>query len=444
MLPVAPTEDGTPTILPPEATPPLAAPAPAFDEPTDRRFVTPLLAAVLTTGRRTVANLLRTPGGLAAGHRTDYQRVRSRAPWSAPELGCALTGSLLLHLLPGGTVVLVGDDTVDGHPGEGAHGEARHRDPVRSTRSRTAWRYGHEWVVLAVLVRFAFATRPWALPVPVDPYRGPEDDRRRRRPQRAPARLMGRLLRLVPLRFPDRRSVFVGGAGYGTHEVARSHHRHRARLTLVSELHPEANPSGPPPPPKGDGRPPVKGPRRPRPREAVSAARRYRRLSVARYGGGTRRVETVTGTGHRFKSGHGLVPIRWAFVRDRDGTHRDGSSFRTDPAIDVAGIIARYTSRRDIETTFQGLRSHLGLEATRGWCRDTVVRAAACPFGVYSVVAVLYHALPGPKWTGAVVWPGKAAVTSSGAPTSVGRWPWDECVVPQAGCDGGLERVSAN
>jgi hypothetical protein len=38
-----------------------------------------LAAAVLTTGRRTVANLLRTAGALAEGGKTSYQRVLSSA-----------------------------------------------------------------------------------------------------------------------------------------------------------------------------------------------------------------------------------------------------------------------------------------------------------------------------------------------------------------------------
>ena len=101
-------------ILPSEAGPLITALAPAFTQPTYCRFLTLLLAAVLTTGRRTVANLLRTLGALAPEHRTDYQRILSRAPWSALELGCALTRFLLDHLLPDGTVVLLGDDTVDG------------------------------------------------------------------------------------------------------------------------------------------------------------------------------------------------------------------------------------------------------------------------------------------------------------------------------------------
>ena len=126
-------------ILPPEAIPLITALAPALTQPTYRSFVTLLLAAASSTGRSTVANLLRTLGGLVPDHRNHYQLVLSRAPWSALELGCALSGFLLLHLLPRGTVVLVGDDTVDGHPGKQVYGKARHRGPASS------WWFSVDW-----------------------------------------------------------------------------------------------------------------------------------------------------------------------------------------------------------------------------------------------------------------------------------------------------------
>lgn len=433
-------------ILPAEAAPLLAALAPAFTTPTRTRFVTLLAAAVLTTGRRTVANLLRTLGPLAKGHRTDYQRVFSRAPWSGVQLGCALAGFLLQHLLPQGPVVLVGDDTVDGHKGKRVYGKARHRDPVRSTKSYTAWRYGHKWVVLAVLIQFPFATRPWALPVLVDLYRSQQDNRLSKRPHRTPAQLMCRLLRLLLIRFPSRSFVFVGDAGYGSHEVARFCHRHRARLTLVSKFCPDANLFDPPPPYAGKGRPRVKGQRLLKPRQAVAglSPRSRSRLTVGWYGGGTRRVGVVTCTGHWYKAGRGLVPVRWVFVSDRNGTHRDEYLFSTDTGLTPAAVITRYTARWNIETTFQELRSCLGLESTRGWCRATVLRAAPCLFGLYSVVAALFQALPESKRSGAVAWPGKSGLTFGDALCAVRRWLWAEAVFPQADAATGLEIMPAS
>src|SRR4029079_13520251 len=127
----------------------------------------------------------------------------SAARWSGLHLGCLLCGFILLHLVPDGRTTLVGDDRVESHPGRKVYGKARHRDPVRSSHGYTAWRYGHQWVVLAVLVRSPWADRPWALPVLVDLYRPEEDDKRRRRPHRTPARIMATRLRVMLLRFPE-------------------------------------------------------------------------------------------------------------------------------------------------------------------------------------------------------------------------------------------------
>src|SRR5262252_8327234 len=176
------------------------------------------VAAILTTGRRTVSNLLRTVAGLTQGDPSSYHRVLSLAQWSGLTLASLLARFMLRHFWPQGRVRLVGDDTVTEHPGRKVFGKARHRDPVRSSHSYTAWRWGHKWVVLAVLVRWPFANRPWALPVLVDLYRSQEENRRRKRPHRTPAQLLCRLLRLLVLRFPDRTFVFVGDASYGTHE----------------------------------------------------------------------------------------------------------------------------------------------------------------------------------------------------------------------------------
>ena len=428
-------------ILPPEAGPLPDAFAPLFTQPTFNRFVTLLAGVLLTPGRRTVANRLRTLGSLAPGHRTSSQRVLSAARWSGVELGCVLAGFLLNHFVPTGPVTLVGDDTVDGHPGRRVDGKARHRDPVRSSHSDTAWRYGHKWVVLAVRVRFPFATRPWALPVLVDLYRSVEDNRRRGRTHRTPAQLMRRLLRLILLRFPDRRFTVVGDAGYGTHEVARFCHRHRDRLVLVSKLHPDANLFTPPPPYNGKGRPRVKGERLPKPREAATASPSLTRLTVGWYGGGVRRVGTKTGLGHWHKAGQGLVPIRWVFVRDRTGTHRDEYFFTTDPTRTPREVIEHYCGRWNIETTFQECRSCLGLESTRGWCRATVLRAAPCLFGLYSVVAALYHLLPEGKRVGRVDGPGKVGVTFSDALAAARRWLWAEGVFSQALDDVGVKKL---
>jgi DDE superfamily endonuclease len=419
-------------ILPPPRAGVLLPLAPAFTAPTFDRFALLAVAAVLTAGRRTVANLLRTLGALAPGHRTSYQRVLSAARWSGLAVARRLCGLVLDRVPVDRPVLLVGDDTVDGHRGKRVWGKARHRDPVRSTHTYTAWRYGHRWVVLAVLVHFPFARRPWALPVLVALYRSEEDNRRAGRPHRTPAQLLCRLAAVLLRWFPDRRFVLTGDSGFGTHEVARFCRARAGRLTLISKLHPDANLFEPPPPYRGKGRPRAKGAALPKPRAAAARAR-LRSAVVRWYGGGTRRVGLAGGVGHWYKAGRGLVALRWVFVRDRDGTHRDEFFYTTDPALSPEAVVGHYAWRWNIETTFQECRSGLGLETTRGWCRDTVRRAAPCLFGLYTAVALAFAAVPETERSGGVRWPGKGGVTFSDALACVRRRLWTDGVFPQAG-----------
>jgi hypothetical protein len=407
----------------------------AFTRPTWQRFVVLLFAAMLTTGCRTISNLLRTVDLLAPGDPSSYHRVISRRCWSIWRLGRALAGFIFTRWLPSGTIPLAGDDTVAEHKGKKVFGKGCHRDAVRSTHSFTAFRWGHKWVVLAVLVQFPFATRPWALPLLCALYRTEKDNEAQGRQHKTPAELMRQMLVVLLRWFPERRFVFVGDGGYGTHPLASFAHRHRQRLALVSRFYADANLYALPAPrqtrgrsKKGAGRPRVKGRKLPKPEAVVRRARRQR-LQVAWYGGGQRNIEVVTQTGHWYKAGAGLVPVRWVYVHDRTGTHRDEYFFSTEVNLSAKEIVEAYTRRWNIETTFQEMRTWLKVEKTRGWREKTVLRTAPCLFGLYTLIAVIYAELPR-KWQAERVIVGgkKTGVTFSDAITAVRRWLWAEWI----------------
>ncbi|WP_422931733.1 hypothetical protein [Singulisphaera sp. PoT] len=173
----------------------------------------------------------------------------------------------------------------------------------------------------------------------------------------------------------------------------------------------------------------------------MEAARRRRRITAGRYGGGSRRVEVVTGAGHWSKAGDGLVPIRRVFVHDREGTHRDEYFYTTDPAMGSGEVVTRYAGRRDLECTFQEGRAHLHSESTRGWSRRTVLHTTPCLLGLYSVVTLLYDALPAPARVGGIDRPGKESVTFSDALCAVRLRLWSEGLFREAGFDSGLEKL---
>lgn len=70
-----------------------------------------------------------------------------------------------------------------------------------------------------------------------------------------------------------------------------------------------------------------------------------------------------------------------------------------------------------------------------------MLRAAPCLFGLYTVVASLYQALPQSERSGRVEWPGKAGVTFSDALASVRRWLWRGWVFPHAGGGRAVEEL---
>ena len=52
-----------------------------FSKPTHLRFLLLMGAAVLTVGRRTVSNMLRTAKGMSRGHASSYHRFFSKRAW---------------------------------------------------------------------------------------------------------------------------------------------------------------------------------------------------------------------------------------------------------------------------------------------------------------------------------------------------------------------------
>lgn len=395
------------------------------------RFQTLLCAAILCTGRHTVNRLVRVAGGLAEGHWSSYHRVLSKRHWSTWRLARHLAGHILAHVLPEGTVPLVGDDTVTEHRGKKVFGKGCHRDAVRSTHSHLAYRWGHKWVVLAILVQLPGTKRFWALPILCALYRTKEENQRLGKRHKTPVDLMRQLLCVLLRWFPQRKFVFSGDGGFGTHALAKFAHRHHQRLSLVSRFYPDANLYAPPPvrKPGTNGRPRLKGKKLPAPAKVVEQTKRRTRLDVGWYGGGRRRIEVVSGTGHWYRMGEELVPIRWVYVRDLTGTHRDEYFFTTDLELTPQQVVEYFTGRWAIEVTFEESREHVGFETTRGWCQRTVLRAEPCLLVLYTVIALWYASLPErTRATLAPTWTGKTTRTFSDAITLVRRHLWQNWV----------------
>jgi DDE superfamily endonuclease len=432
--------------LPKAAEPLLSRFSIAFTKPTFQRAIVLFVGFVLTVGRRTVTRTLSTVPGLTGGHFGDYHRVFSRARWSLWKLAEVLAAAVVLGLVPPDQpVVCTVDDTVTQRRGKRVYGKGRHRDPLRSTRTHNVWIWGHQWVVLAVNVKFPFCSRPWALPVLCGLYRTREVNEREGREHKTPVVLARQLIATLMHWFPRRRFILLGDGHYASHELARFAREHRRRLTLVSLFHPRAHLCQPPPPRrKGQmGRRRVRGAKLPHPEDVVKNAER-KRSTVTWYGGKRRRVEFVSQAAHWYKPADGLVPVRWVFVHDLDGTHEDRYFYSTDPKLSASRIISLYTGRWGIEVTFQETKQHLGLATPRNRKDTSVLRTAPCLLGLYSVVSILFHRRGGGGKTPkpcAFPWYAKREVTFSDALAGVRRLLWEHTIFSEAARHDALKKL---
>ncbi len=405
----------------------------AFTRPTFERIMPLTVGAVLTRGRHTITNILWTMRGLVPGHSSSYHRVFSRARWSLWPLGRALATAIVSQIPPEEPILVPMDDTTAQHRGKHVYGKGCHHDAVRSAHKHVVFRWGHRWVVLAIAMKFPFTWRRWALPVLVALYRPAALDTQEGRQHKTAPHLARQLMAVLIHWFPERKFVFLGDGGYASHELARFCHRHQRHATLVSRFYANARLYAPAPKRRCHvGRPRTKGRRLPTPEEVV-ARKAKTSTTVSWYGGSDRRMQYVSGMGHWHKSGCGLVPVRWVFVHDCQGTHRDDIFYSTDISLSAPQIISWFTARWPIETTFQEVRAHMGFETTRQHVAKSVLRTAPCLLGLFSVVCLIYarHVRRHPGRIEQVPWYTKAEPTFSDAISTVRRLFWQTTILKQ-------------
>ena len=124
--------------------------------------------------------------------------------------------------------------------GKNVYGKGCHRDPVRTAHSFTAYRWGHKWVALTVLVRVPFATRRWALPLLMALYLPEEENRRQGRRHKTPSELMQQMLAVLNHWSPTQ-VIFNGRRRLWQPRLGQLRTSALPSFDLVSLFYPNAN-----------------------------------------------------------------------------------------------------------------------------------------------------------------------------------------------------------
>lgn len=358
-----------------------------------------LRGAILSWRERTVTACLASARPWTRKHWTAYENTMRKARIDTFPMARALL-RLALRLVPNREALLfIVDESLVRRYGPWVAGLGIHRDAVRSSKSRVVTTPGHKWVTLALGLRLGHC-RTLALPILSVLYTCKKKPMRNKagrlyRRHRTIGELTLILVRLIAGWAENRPFFLVGDGAYGTHELADAlsiHAKHPTlrRGNLVSRLHKEAALYGEPHY-QGRGRPPVVGERRPSP-HACSERRRakWKRTLVSWYGGARKSVLLLWGEGLWYKCGASATRIKWVMVRDPEGKKTDEVFFTTDSRLAPKQIVEMFVSRWSLETTFQEVRRHLGLETMRNWSRTAIMRSVPMLLGLYSLLVVRY------------------------------------------------------
>jgi SRSO17 transposase len=244
-----------------------------FTAPSHLTFVTLMTGWCLSFRRRCITELIQSSGSTHHRHHSCYHRFFSQAVWSLDDLGMVLARLVVAAFAPTGLIELAIDDTLCRKRGLTIYGTGMHHDPLISSRAMKLVSWGHDWVVICLLVRCPAwsPTKVWALPLAFRLYRNRQgvtkgkkkSKQAKTKAQRPPGyrtrpELAVELIRLVAAWFPDRQVMVSGDSAYGGKSVLR---QLPANAGLISHVHPKGA-LYEPAPPRAPGQKPIAIPRR--------------------------------------------------------------------------------------------------------------------------------------------------------------------------------------
>ena len=343
-----------------------------------------ILAGWVFASRRTVTGMIVAAGVAGKIHHSIFHRFFARAQWSLDALGLAVF-TLIEPWVDADAVLVAIDDTLARKSGQKMFGTGMHYDPLISSRKKTLVNWGHDWVVLGVLVRLPFCkNRRFCLPILFRLYLNKQATAKARRVYRTRPELAVQMLHKLCESRKYRRFHAIADSAYGGQSVLNvlpSNCELTSRLTMNARLY------GAPPQrrPGQSGRPRKRGDRLPSPRQMLE--KRTRRSTMAIYGREqAARVSEVEA--RLYAAPH--RPLRIVAIEPLTGGRGQQAFYSTVHNATVEQVLAWYAMRWAIEVTFHDAKQHLGFEQPQNWSRKAAERTAPIAMLLYSLIVLWF------------------------------------------------------
>ena len=128
--------------------------APVFTAPTYQTFVVIVTGWIISQRHRYVTEVIFSSGRVGDGHWSRFHRFFSHAAWDIDTFSMRLAKLVVTILAPGATFFWAVDDTLCRKRGLTLYGAGMHYDPLISSRAKSLVSWGHDWVVLTLIVAF--------------------------------------------------------------------------------------------------------------------------------------------------------------------------------------------------------------------------------------------------------------------------------------------------
>jgi DDE superfamily endonuclease len=136
--------------------------APVFTAPTYQTFLVIVAGWVLSQRHRFITEIIFSGGKVGDGHWSRFHRFFSHAAWDIDAFSLALAKLVGTILAPSSQLLWAVDDTLCRKRGLTLYGAGMHYDPLISSRPKALVSWGHDWVVLCLIV-----VHPWWAPTKV-------------------------------------------------------------------------------------------------------------------------------------------------------------------------------------------------------------------------------------------------------------------------------------
>jgi DDE superfamily endonuclease len=399
-----------------------------FTQPSFPLFCAVMTGWALSIRHRYITELIYASDRLDDGHWSRYHRFFSRNAWSLDSVCLTLISLLIDAFASTGIIALALDDTLCRKRGLNLYGAGMHHDPLISSKAVKLVSWGHDWVVLTLIVCCPFwaSTKVFSLPIAFRLYRNRqgnnkgkkknEDQDARSRVSKSKARkktqkpkkqqavpankapaephrtrpeLGVELIQLVANAFPSRTFVVVGDSLYGGQSVL-SHLP--ANVHLISRVHPKGAlyaPAAAEADSGKRGRKRRKGIRLSSMEDWAKDSTRWTNHKFDQYGLHAN-LSVKTRQGLYYKAGKDRL-LTFVLVRDNSGKRPLAIFYCTLLDWTVRQILSTYAARWSIEVAFENGKQLLGFEDPANRVPKAVKRTAPMAMILVSLTTLWFH-----------------------------------------------------